>query len=89
MVMGARWGRVLLYRSPYPTSINLHVTLSIPNWDEKLNLILAPNGFRYLCHILVPAENHFFNKKISFFPPSGAICVGIMGFTLARWILRL
>jgi len=60
---GAGWGRLLPSPSPYPILIYLHVTLLISNGDEKLNLILVPDGFGYPHLIPVPALNNFFNKK--------------------------
>jgi hypothetical protein len=43
--------------------------------DDKLNLIPALDGFRYLCPI--PAVNNFFNKKRSIFQPQAQCCYAL------------
>jgi len=63
---GAGVGMGFAFPSLPPTPIYLPVTLSIPNGDEKLNLIPVPNGFGYSSLIPVPAVNQFFIKKIVF-----------------------
>lgn len=65
---GEMWRQILHSPSSYPTPIYIHVTLSISNEDEKMNIILVPDRFGYLRPI--PAMHNFFlMREEVFFSP--------------------